>query len=214
MTKYSQTKRHNDKPCLRLTPKSTPKRCSRSPTLERSPSWVLEHQEGHRRPGLPQWLRPLPPADWRLCREGLTPSLGRCGTVPTASRLPGSPGCALLPRTPGVRKHSQDSQHRVTNGELRLPTLVWYRRPLGSRPSTSTCRGRKRTSLWHPEAVPQTPRPGTSLRGLASSQGSESGTPSLSLLPWGWPGPAAPANLGIHAKIRMPRAAGIGGRRC
>ena len=142
---------------------------------------MLEHEEGHRRPGLPQWLRPLPPADWRLCREGLTPGPGRCGPVPTASWVPGSPGCALLPRTPGVRKHSQDSEHRVTNGELRPPTLVWYRRPSGSRPSTVTC-SPSGTLKPYPPRPPPPQRQGRGLGGLASSQGSEGGTPSLSPL--------------------------------
>ena len=94
---------------------------------------------------------------------------------------PGSPGCTLLPRTPGVRKHSQDSEHRVTNGELRPPTLVWYRRPSGSRPSTVTC---SPSGTLEPYP-PRPPRQGRGLGGLASSQGSEGGTPSLSPLLWG-----------------------------
>ena len=95
---------------------------------------------------------------------------GDAARSPPRPRLPGSPGCALLPQTPGVRKHSQDSEHWVTSGELRPPTLAPYRRPSGFRPSTATCRA-KRTSLWHPEAAPSPPpRQGRSLRGLSSSQ--------------------------------------------
>ena len=114
---------------------------------------------------------------------------GDAARCPPRPRLPGSPECALLPQTPGVRKHSQDSEHWVTSGELRPPTLARYRRPSGFRPSTATCRGAERTSFWHSEAAPSPlPRQGRSLGGLSSQELREGDTKPLPVaLGVAWP---------------------------